>query len=491
MTSITNDSFNKVINEKYLLINICMYLDSIYDLIVLLSLNNESYQLSSNTFPTLLKETIICNNLKRLISNTVDITYDNFIDTFFNKLNLVLSGSSILWCICGPKWGFNRNSTIKYENLFENNDTNDNYFAYPDDFDFYINCDTDSCFNNDECINIQIIDLMGLLKSINFYIDVSEYGYQTKEIWKSCKNIFIIINGLIKETNNSIYILQYKPLLINFLNELAKIMKHQDIFTWNDCNQFFNILYSYRYILLKFESELKIVGSYEIFGQFPVLKVKQEKEILKKSINQSVIEDDLDDSVTCDSLRRRNPAKIQIIFNTNHKIRFDNYDFDFLKSYVQFDKKSNNMTILFNNSLKSIIKRNENNISNIYRDNSAFYYNDPSQILCCLSSFPILYFIKDNYFRKKNYIEIVAFYIAKSVYRKMKYSSRGFNCLNIDMVMFQKFNLSVIFEQYFNHQSKSMKLKGINMLIDKILIYDKNVLIDNFKTRQYYSDLNL
>jgi hypothetical protein len=73
----------------------------------------------------------------------------------------------------------------------------------------------------------------------------------------------------------------------------------------------------------------------------------------------------------------------------------------------------------------------------------------------------------------------------------MKYSSRGFNCLNIDMVVFENFNLSVIFEQYFNHQSKSMKLKGINMLIYKILIYDKNILIDNFKTPQYYSDLNL
>jgi hypothetical protein len=469
-----------------------MYLDSIYDLIVLLSLNNESYQLSSNSFPTLLKETIISNNLKRLISYTVDITYDTFIDTFFNKLNLVLSGSSILWCICGPKWGFSKNSTIKYENLFDNNDNNDNYFAYPDDFDFYINCDNDSCFNNDECINIQIIDLIGLLKSKNFYIDVSEYDFSTMEIYRSCSNIFVIINGLIKESNNSTYLLKYKPLLINFYNELNKIMTHQYIFTWDNCNQFFNILYSYRYILLKFESELHILGSYELFGQFPVLKLRQEKEILSKSINQSINESIIqDDSDTCDSLKRRNPAKIQIIFNTNHKIKFDNYDFDFLKSYIQFDKKSKNITILFNNSLKSIIKRNENNISKIYRDNSAFYYNNASQILCCLSSFPILYVMKDKYYRINQFIKTLAFYTARSIYRKMKYSSRGFNCLNIDINIFEKFNLSIIFEQYFNHQSKSMKLKGIKMLTTNILIYDKNVLKDNYKFPLHYCNLKL
>jgi UDP-galactopyranose mutase len=125
---------------------------------------------------------------------------------------------------------------------------------------------------------------MGLLKSIHFYIDVSEYDFKTKEIWRSCNNIFVIINGLINETNNSQYLLQYKPLLINFLNELVKILKDHEIFTWNDCNQFFNILYSYRYILLKFECELNLLGSYELFGQFPVLKVREDKEILSKYI---------------------------------------------------------------------------------------------------------------------------------------------------------------------------------------------------------------
>jgi hypothetical protein len=331
---------------------------------------------------------------------------------------------------------------------------------------------------------------MGLLKSIHFYIDISEYDFKTKEIWRSCNNIFVIINGLIKETNNSAYLLQYKPLLINFLSELTKILKDVDIFTWNDCNQFFNILYSYRYILLKFESELHILGSYELFGQFPVLKVRQERnqsnnESITQSNNESIIENH---SHTHDSLRRGNQAKIQIIFNTNHKIEFDNYDFEFLKSYIQFDKTINNITILFNNSLKSIIKRNINNISKIYRDSSAFYSTHRFNILCCLSSFPILYVMKDKY-KKKHFIKTLAFYIAKSIYRKMKYSSRGFNCLNIYINVFKNFNLSVIFEQYFNHQSKSMKLKGIKMLTTNILMYEKNVLIDNFQFPLYYSDL--
>lgn len=127
----------------------------------------------------------------------------------------------------------------------------------------------------------------------------------------------------------------------------------------------------------------------------------------------------------------------------------------------------------------------------MYRHISACHSTNPVQVLCCFSSFPILYLIKYNNHRKKQYINKLAFYIAQSIYRKMKYSSRGFNCLNVDAGMFDKYNLSVIFNQYFNHQSKSMRQKGINMLITKILIYDRNVLIDNFYCPLYYNDLIL
>jgi len=471
-----NHTFNTVINNKYLLINICDYLDSIYDLIVFFVLNREIFEFSQDFGKHLLKETIVTNNLKRLISHTVNITYDSFINIFFNKFNLVLSGSSILWCICGPKWGFCKNCNIKYENTFQNYDNDENYITYPDDFDFYINCDYEYNCISEEDINIPIYDLMGELKSINFYIDASEYGFTTKEIFTNCKNIYKIINGLTKQSKYSSLILKYKLLLMSFLNELQKIINMNFVigdesFTWNDCNMFFNILYSYRYILIKFESELNMNGSYELFGKFPVLKLREEKGIL--------------------NLPNKPIAKIQIIFNTNHKIKFDNYDFDFLKSYVQYNKNNKKLSILFNNSIKSIIKRNENNTNKIYRHISAFHNTNPVQVLCCLSSFSILYLIKYNNHRKKQYIQKLAFYIAQSIYRKMKYSSRGFNCLNIDTVMFDKFNLSVIYNQYFNHQSKSMRQKGITMLMTKILIYDRNVLIDNFYCPLYYYDLKL
>ena len=53
-----NHTFNTVINNKYLLINICDYLDSIYDLIVFFALNREIFEFSQDFGKHLLKEII-------------------------------------------------------------------------------------------------------------------------------------------------------------------------------------------------------------------------------------------------------------------------------------------------------------------------------------------------------------------------------------------------------------------------------------------------
>ena len=81
----------------------------------------------------------------------------------------------------------------------------------------------------------------------------------------------------------------------------------------------------------------------------------------------------------------------------------------------------------FNNSLNSIIMINSNNKNKPYIHNSAISLPNQSQV-CFNKICNIKYSIK--YDNLKEYRNFVIKYMIDALVRQLKYSSRGFNCLN-------------------------------------------------------------
>jgi hypothetical protein len=143
-------------------------------------------------------------------------------------------------------------------------------------------------------------------------------------------------------------------------------------------------------------------------------------------------------------------TNVQIILNDNYTIQFENYDFQFLKSYLTMEI-DNNYKFHFNNSLKSIIMINSNNKKEPYIHTSAYYLQNNSHI-CLNNKCNIKYTIQLSDFNK--YRNKVIKNMIQAITRQLKYSARGFNCLdtyfqinNNDIWFIYDFYLDTIPEQ--------------------------------------------
>ena len=425
-----NQYFYKVFNCDDLFFHICKYLNSIYDLVKIITLNKQTIDLKKD-FKTILTEYIMKPNLSTLFKEKLNFSFDDFTVSLLKKYGLVLSGSSILWSICGPYWAHNNklyNSNDGYAS-FESHQ--DDLNSYPNDFDLYINTSIIPDYNE----NIDFIEEMkklGFILITNNFFEVNKF---LENFSKSMKNI--VESQFIKEQTTPI-------ILNNFLSELNSLPLYDintvDITTKKkNMKKCYNFIFKYRILIINILTYLCCEFCYKYYGIF---RFKKKISITKKKYFYT---------------------NIQIMINDNYSIKFENYDFQFLKSYLIM-KHNNNYEFQFNNSLKSIIMINTNNKKEPYIDTTAYYSPNNSHI-CLNNKCNIKYTIETSNF--KTYQNTAIRIIKHAIIRQLKYSARGFNCLD---TYFQTNNEDIwfIYDFYLNTIPESRVFCGEKILFKLI-----------------------
>jgi len=435
MNELDNQFFYKVFNCNDLFFHICKYLNSIYDLVKIITLNKQTIDLKK-TFKKCLTEYIMKPNLSTLLKEMLYISFDDFTNCLLKKYGLVLSGSTILWSICGPYWAHNNklyNSNDGFTN-FESH--HDDLKRYPNDFDLYINTSIIPDYNEN-------IDFIKEMKKLGFILVTNNFIEVNKFLVKLLKSMtYIEESQFIKTITTPIifdtFINEFKSLQLYNTNDLVDIIDGLDI-SKKKINKCYNFIFKYRILIIHILTYLCCDFDYKIFGIFRFIKKKQL------------------------TLNKFYCANIQIMLNDNYLIKFENYDFQFLKSYLIMGH-NNNYEFQFNNSLKSIIMINSNNKKEPYIDTSAYYSPNNSHICLnnkCNIKYTIEEFDFDNY--RTNAITIMK----NAIIRQLKYSARGFNCLN---TYFQTNNNEIwfIYDFYLNTIPESRILCGEKILLKLI-----------------------
>jgi len=408
MNSYESKCFYTILNCNDIFFHICEYLNSIYDLVKIIILNKQTLQLQKE-FKNILTQYIIKPNLCTLLKEKLNVSIDDFTKNLLQKYGLVLSGSTILWCICGPFWAHNNkiyNSNDGFTN-FESHQ--DDLKSYPNDFDLYINTSIIPDYNE----NIDFISEMknkGFILISNNYIEVKTF---LKKLLHFMTNV--ITSELIKQNN-------IPMIFYIFFNELKSLpLSENIILTTKETNKWYNLIYKYRILIIHILTLLKCDFDYKFFGIFRFVK---KIAITKKKY-------------FC--------TNIQIILNDSYSVKFNNYDFQFLKSFLIMEH-NNCYKFQFNNSLKSIIMINSNNKKEPYIHTSSYYLPNKSHI-CLNDKCNIKYTIKASDFNK--YREKVIKNMIHAITRQLKYSARGFNCLDL---YFQTNNNEIwfIYDFYLN-----------------------------------------
>ena len=393
-------------NEPSLLVliehNICVeeilsYFDSIFDYKSLI-LSNKIIMYYINRNKRLLRQ-ISEGNLNILMKNQINLSYDNFKRTFLLPYGLVLSGSTMLYSICGKNWGFHKtsdnNSLIpSYENVFTEtqlkfvNDYNIN--KSPDDYDLYINTSKEFVIPR-ELISNDFSITNELENNFQFYLDYSIDAVDDQ------------IHFLIVHIQNLTDIELSKLMLSNIcgkkINDIGDIIIYKNM---SNLKRIFDVMYNYRFEIMNTYSILHDVNN-EYYNKINIMRLSHYSGYYKKKI------------------------KLQIIYNNEYETKFNNYDFKFLKTYLDPLTEKLNGGINYNNSLKSILSRNDINKLDPYKHVTSTIYPD-KQILC-KSKFPILLSANYNY-HKKSFVASLTKFVSSGLMRSLKYSSRGFNCMN-------------------------------------------------------------
>lgn len=338
---------------------------------------------------------IVSNNLEKLTKDQLNLSLKSFKEDILRKLGLVLSGSTMLYSICSNKWGFHNNSLEKYENIFTKDNLNSLYnlssnkLRQPDDYDLYI--DPSVTTTN----KIDMFEITNYLESYNIYLN---YDFPDADE---------DIHYLITHIRN----LKDKELTAKVLYEITgknidpmDNMEYEYSITF--LKKIFNSMYRHKNAILNTYSEL-----HDVNNQY-YIKINVMRLICKNPLTGQCY-------------------KMQIIFNNEVQSLFTNYDFKFLRSYLNpsDNELSNNSFINFNQSLFSILHRNQNNKSRPYKHISSSINPDISII--CQSKIKIL--MSTNVSpssRKRTVQENIVEIIVTSIIRCLKYSSRGFNCMN-------------------------------------------------------------
>jgi hypothetical protein len=226
-----------------------------------------------------------------------------------------------------------------------------------------------------------------------------------------------------------------------------------------------NVLFKYRKLLLYIDKNVQLNLGYEI-STFSVFRFSKKIKIS-------------DDRYTY--------TNVQIILNNNYSIQFDNYDFQFLKSYytvTSYNKNEMNCQVYYNNSLKSIIMINENNKQQPYIHCTSYYY--PNQSIVCNNQ---ICSIKFSIFQSSinSYRYIAISYIRKAILRCMKYSSRGFNCFDL---YFQNNYETIWYIYHFYLKNELRYNTGLTQISQLIFKHARLAIYDCFYVMKYDIILN-
>lgn len=177
--------------------------------------------------------------------------------------------------------------------------------------------------------------------------------------------------------------------------------------------------------------------------------------------------------------------KMQIIFNNEVESLFTNYDFKFLKSYLNpsDDTFLSNSFINFNHSLHSILHRNQNNYNQPYKHISASI--NPHKSIICQSKINVLMSI--NVFpssKKRSIQENIVDIIITSIIRCLKYTSRGFNYMN-KITNYDGINLPNWYISYVNAYSATQKNNIKYFLKQIIFAYEQPATASAFYIYKY------
>jgi hypothetical protein len=383
--------------------NICVfeilsYFDSIFDYKSLI-LTNKSIMYLINKNKRLIR-LISEGNLNLLINHQLNLSYIDFKNKFLLPFGLVLSGSTMLYSICGKNWGFhktNNNSNLVplYENVFSEEQIkfihDNNINKTPDDYDLYINTSEELTIPTRHliCNNFSITD--ELEKNFQFHLD---YTFPSAEEQ---------IHYLIAHIQNLRDIGLCKIMLSTICGETVNDIGNIRIFkTISTLKRIFDVMYNYRYEILSSYSLLHDVNN-QYYNKINIMRLYHYSKYYKKKV------------------------KLQIIFNNEYETKFNNYDFKFLKTYLDPVTENLNGGINYNDSLKSILSRNDINKMDPYKHVSSTI--NPDKQILCRSKFPVL--LATNYdYNKTTFVASLIEMVKSGLIRSLKYSSRGFNCMH-------------------------------------------------------------
>jgi len=398
-------------------------------------------------------------NLNILMKNQLNLSYDSFKKTVLLQYGLVLSGSTMLYSICGKNWGFHKTSNNinlipSYENVFSEhqikfiNDNNIN--KSPDDYDLYINTSKELIIPR-ELISIDFSITNELENKFQFYLDYSIDAVDDQ------------IHFLVVHIQNLSNIELSKSMLSNIcgkkITDIGNIIIYKNM---SNLKRIFDVMYNYRFEIMNTYSLLHDVNN-EYYNKINIMRLSHYSTYYKKKI------------------------KLQIIYNNEYETKFNNYDFKFLKTYLDPLTENLNGGINYNNSLKSIISRNNINKLDPYKHVTSTI--NPDKQVLCKSRFPILLTANFNY-HKASFISSLTKFVSSGLMRSLKYSSRGFNCMNglTDYYSTNLPNLYLSIKISKNHKQinkfeallfQVVKLEDINIFRSLWLMYDFNILLYN------------
>ena len=377
-----------IITSKINLTEFITYFDNIFDLFSITITCKDIYAILTNRKYLHLLAT---NNLNKLTNLHLDLSIEKFKINILKQLGLVLSGSTMLYSICGNNWGFHDNSIAEYENVFTENQllemkNSPNFNSLPDDYDLYIDPESIDLLPNN-------FNLIEYLKTQNIHLN-----YSFPECDEDIHYLIIHIRNFADFQLTKVMLSEITGMDVNADDQIHYQYNIEFL------SKIFNSMFRHRKSILKTYSQLHDVNN-EYYIKINVMKL------------------------FCKHPNTKMKHKMQLIFNNEVKSSFTNYDFKFLQSYLNPNDQSldNNSSINFNNSLISIIHRNTNNISLPYKHISSSI--NPEKAVTCPSSINVHLAI-NMYSKKKVVQENIADIITTSMIRCLKYSSRGFNCMN-------------------------------------------------------------
>ena len=464
-------SLSSIIEHDICVMEIISYFDCIFDFKLLLLTNktNMDLLLKNKRLIRLISE----GNLNTLMNNQLNISYNDFKMEFLLPFELVLSGSTMLYSICGKNWGFhttnkiNENLLPDYEQTFSDEQLKfvrkNKINTEPDDYDLYINTSislVENYYDLRAKFHRAYMDVFSITKELKKKMIFIDYKFPNAE-----DDIHYLIVHIQNLHNKELTLNMLSSLFNKTIDDAYELPDNEN--TMEFLERIFDVMYNYRFDLLATYSDLQDINC-EYYNKINVMRLYYYNDISKKKI------------------------KLQIIFNNEVQSKFNNYDFKFLQTYLDPMTNDINGGINYNGSLKSILSRN-NDFNELPYKHCSAKINPEKQILS-RSRFPVLF--STNYVSESKllFAEKIARIISHSLMRCLKYSSRGFNCMN-GLITYASQNLPNLYLNIKSSTSEFQKNKFEGLLKEFIILEDGKVflslwIIHRFSIKLYTKTIN-